>query len=43
MFFVYLFASNRNGTLYLGVTRDLARQTAEHKSGEQKSFSSVMA
>jgi predicted GIY-YIG superfamily endonuclease len=40
LFFVYLLASKRNGTLYLGVTHDLVRRTAEHKSGELKSFSS---
>jgi putative endonuclease len=40
MYFVYLLASRRNGTLYLGVTKDLIRRTAEHKSGEIKGFSS---
>jgi putative endonuclease len=32
MYFVYLTASKRNGTLYVGVTRDLVRRTYEHKS-----------
>jgi putative endonuclease len=30
-YFVYLLASKRNGTLYCGVTRDLARRVGEHK------------
>jgi putative endonuclease len=31
-YFVYLLASRRNGTLYLGVTNDVMRRTWEHKS-----------
>jgi putative endonuclease len=30
-YFVYMRASRRNGTLYVGVTNDLARRTGEHK------------
>ena len=31
-FFVYILASQRNGTLYVGVTNNLARRMWEHKS-----------
>ena len=29
---VYILASGRNGTLYIGVTRDLVRRMEQHKS-----------
>jgi putative endonuclease len=31
-YFVYMLASRRNGTLYIGATNDLARRMEEHKS-----------
>ena len=31
-YFVYILASQRNGTLYVGVTNDVMRRTWEHKS-----------
>jgi putative endonuclease len=32
LYFVYILASGRNGTLYIGVTNDVMRRTWEHKS-----------
>ena len=32
LYFVYIVASARNGTLYVGVTNDVLRRTWEHKS-----------
>jgi putative endonuclease len=32
-YFVYILASKKNGTLYVGVTNDLTRRTFEHKQG----------
>lgn len=39
-YFVYLMASKRSGTLYLGITNDLARRTHEHKSRRNIGFTS---
>jgi putative endonuclease len=30
-YYVYLLASKRNGTLYTGITNDIARRSGEHK------------
>ncbi len=35
---VYILASKRNGTLYVGVTSDLARRVFEHRSDAVASF-----
>jgi putative endonuclease len=32
-YFVYIMASRRNGTLYIGLTSDIERRTHEHKTG----------
>jgi putative endonuclease len=38
--YVYILASRRNGTLYTGVTSNLAKRIYEHKEGTVKGFSS---
>lgn len=36
--YVYLMASKRNGTLYLGLTSNLAERVAAHKDGRGSAF-----
>ena len=37
-FFAYILASRRNGTLYIGMTDNLARRVWEHQSGAVPGF-----
>jgi putative endonuclease len=36
--YIYILASDRNGTLYVGVTSDLVKRISEHKSKQVKGF-----
>jgi putative endonuclease len=36
---VYILASQRNGTLYIGVTSDLRKRMGQHKHGDRPGFS----
>ena len=38
MFHVYILASKRNGTLYIGVTKNLVKRISDHRSGLIKGF-----
>src|SRR5262245_28640020 len=38
VYFVYMLASRRNGTLYVGMTNDLSRRVYEHQQGAIPGF-----
>jgi putative endonuclease len=37
-YYVYVLASNKSGTLYIGITNDLKRRVGEHKEGLIEGF-----
>lgn len=37
-YYVYILASRKRGTLYVGVTNDIARRTYEHRQGVADGF-----
>jgi putative endonuclease len=39
-YYVYILASGRNGTLYIGVTNDIQRRVSEHREEIDKGFTS---
>jgi putative endonuclease len=39
-FYIYVMSNNSNSTLYVGVTNDLERRVLEHRTPDNKSFTS---
>jgi putative endonuclease len=42
-YYVYILASQKNGTLYIGVTNDIVRRIFEHRSDAVSSFTKIHA
>jgi putative endonuclease len=40
MYWVYILASGKHGTLYIGITNDLVRRVYQHKEKTNKGFTS---
>jgi len=38
MYYVYILASKKNGTLYVGFTGDLIKRITQHKKGDTEGF-----
>ncbi len=42
-YYIYILASQKNGTLYIGVTKNLTRRVWEHKEGQADGFTKQYA
>lgn len=38
MYYVYILASRRNGTIYIGITNDMGKRLAHHRAGRGSKF-----